>query len=122
MLLFPVRLLFSSLPDEVLQLIALANFGCQVMAASSSRTFPRAYWVPAPHKLRVVGAGKSLISGGDMGLFTDIGLPVLVLQGTSVLICKNLFFHFAEVGDRILLGPFPPAVYIGWDFCPLRKF
>ena len=53
---FPVRLLISSLPDEVLQLIALADIGCQVMA------------------------------------------------GTSVLICKNLFVHSAEFGDRIRLG------------------
>ena len=102
--LFPVRLSFSSLPAEVLQLIPLADIGCQVMAVCSSRKFPRACWVPAPHKLQLVGPGKSLISGGDMGVFTDICLPVLGLQGTSVLLCKNLFVHFAEVGDCILLG------------------
>ena len=81
-LLFPVGFLFSSLPDEVLQLIALGDIGCQVVAVCSSRKFPRACWVPAPHKLRLVGGGKSPISGGDMGVFTDICSPVPVLQGT----------------------------------------
>ena len=120
-LLFPVRLLFSSLPDEVIQLIALADIGCQVMAVCSSGKFPRACWVPAPHKLRLVGAGKSLISGGDMGVFTDICLPVLSLQGTSVLICKNVFVHFAEVGDRILLG-YPFFLQYRLGFLPTKKF
>ena len=56
-----------------------------------------------------------------MGVFTDICLPVLSLQGTSVLICKNVFVHCAEEGDRILLG-YPFFLQYRLGFLPTKKF
>ena len=56
-----------------------------------------------------------------MGVFSDICLPILGLQGTSVLICKNVFVHFAEVGDRILLG-YPFFLQYRLGFLPTKKF
>ena len=56
-LLFPVRLLFSSLPDEVLQLIALADIGCQVMAVCSSGKFSSSMLGTGTAQVAVGGGG-----------------------------------------------------------------
>ena len=121
-LLFHVRISFQDqllLPET--EVLTLADIGCQVLAVGPSKFFPKASWVDAPRPLRLLGAGKSQITGGDKGVIVNMSLPVTGKRGVVIFQCLNVFIHLADVGDKILLG-FPFFQQYRLAFLPNQKF
>ena len=121
-LLFHVRISFQ---DQILlpetEVLTLADIGCQVLAVGPSKCFPKASWVDAPRPLRLLGAGKSQITGGDKGVIVNMSLPVTGKRGVVIFQCLYVFIHLADVVDKILLG-FPFFQQYRLAFLPNQKF
>ena len=121
-LLFHVRISFQ---DELLspeiEVLTLADIGCQVLAVEPSKSVPKASWVDAPPPFCLLGAGKSQITGGDKVAIVNMSLPVTGKRGVVIFQCLNVFIHLADVGDNILLG-FPFFQQYLLAFLPNQKF
>ena len=74
-----------------------------------------------PRPLRLLGAGKSQITGGDKGVIVNMSLPVTWKRGAVLFQCPNVFIHLADVGDKILLG-FPLFRQYRLAFLPNQRF
>ena len=109
----------SKLQD--LKAFVLADIGCQIIAVGSASLFPKESWINTPRPLWLLGAGKSLIQGGDKGVHVTLHVPVMGRQGIVVLKCLNVFVHIAEVGPRILIG-FPFLFQYRLAFVPTKQF
>ena len=121
-LVFECLVQFSAHPElQDLKVLVLADIGCQVLAVGSASLFPKESWVDAPRPLRLLGAGKSLIQGGDKGVHVTLHVPVMGRQGSVVLKCLNVFVHIAEVGPRILIG-LPFLFQYRLAFVPTKQF
>ena len=118
-LLFHVRISFQVqllLPET--EVLTVADIGCQVLAVGPSKLFAKASWVDTSRPLRLLGAGKLQITGGDKGVIVNMSLPVTRKRGVVIFQCLNVFIHLA---DEILLG-FPFFQQYRLAFLPNQKF
>ena len=62
---------------------------------------------PAPNPLRLVGAGDSILGGGDWGVYVTLQVPIIAQDGRwEVAECVDVFLYEADIagGEHILLG------------------
>ena len=104
-----------------LKVFVLADISWQVLAVGSASLFPKESWVDTPRPLRLLGAGKSLIRGGDKGVHETLHVSVMGRQGIVVLKCLNVFVHIAEVGPRMVIG-FPFLFQYRLASVPTKQF
>ena len=110
-----------SFHDQDIRYLALADIGCQLPAVAGPKCFPKAAWVSATRRLQLVGAEKSLISGGEYGFTVAMHVPVNGRVGLTVFRCVSVFVHLAEVGERVLIG-FPFFQQYRLAFLPNQQY
>ena len=91
-----------SLPP--LQVTTLSDIGCQIMAVGGRQLFPQSVVEKAPRAVRLVGAGRTPIPGGDKGVTFTMDIPIMGKRGPVLFRCHNVFIYLADIGNRVLLG------------------
>ena len=95
-------------PDDVgvadMAVPTLVDTGCQVLILAGFELFSTAVLQKAPQPIVLVHAGRSTISGGQMGVFVTLSIPVITPDGIRIFKCINAFVHVADIGPRLIVG------------------
>ena len=95
-------------PDDVgvadMAVPTLVDTGCQVLILAGFELSSTAVLQKAPQPIVLVHAGRSTITGGQMGVFVTVSILVITPDGIRIFKCINAFVHVADIGPRLIVG------------------
>ena len=96
--------------------LTLVDTGCQVLILAGFELFSTAVLQKAPQPIVLVHAGRSTISGGQMGVFVTLSTPVITPDGIRIFKCINALVHVAD-GPCLIVG-YPALIQYGLAVVP----
>ena len=103
-IILPCKVLLGLDPEALkIDVRALIDTGCEILAVVGPEVFPKHLWEDAPTPFRLIGAGSKELEGGRQGVRVTLLVPV-AHQGTVIARCVEVFVHIASIGPRMILG------------------
>ena len=107
-------------PDDVgvadMAVPTLVDTGCQVLILAGFELFFTAVLQKAPQPIVLVHAGQSTISGGQMGVFVTLSIPVITPDGIRIFKCINGLYMLLTSGP-VSLWTTGFCYNTGWRWC-----
>ena len=82
----------------------LVDTGCQVLIFAGFELCSTGVLQKVPPPIVLVHAGRSTLSGGQMGILVTLSIPVITPDGIWIFKCINAFVHVAHIEPRLILS------------------